>query len=293
MNYKVTRHILTGENVDYLSTANKDSGLYAEGLPDTLVFHYTALDSLESALNVLCDPNVKASAHLVIGRDGRIAQLIPFNKIAWHAGNSEWQNRFGLNKYSIGIELDNAGKLSKTGDLYKAWYGGLIPPEDVFYGIHRNESSPAFWHAYTEKQLACTFEVCRILRDKYAISTIVGHEEIAPDRKIDPGPAFPLDKLRSRLFEDRSSDAPLTPPATPENICKSGKANGIVTAASLNFRSTPKINAEPISAPLARDTKVVVLKEEKGWYQVCVWQTGWVKKEYIKIIDQPIGAERY
>ncbi|MBN1478827.1 N-acetylmuramoyl-L-alanine amidase [candidate division KSB1 bacterium] len=285
MDYKVVRHILAGDSVEYIATAHKDSGFYAEDLPDTLVIHYTALGSLESAVSTLRDPNVKASAHLVIGRDGRIAQLIPFNKIAWHAGQSEWRGRTGMNKYSIGIEIDNAGKLSKSGDIYKTWYGGLIPPEDVYYGPHRNELSPAYWHAYTEKQIICVFEVCQVLRDKYGISTIVGHEEISPGRKIDPGPAFPLDKLRTQLLEDRSTDAPISHPEAPDSILNNGRKRGIVTASSLNFRAAPKYHAEPICAPLARDTTVTILKEEKGWYQVHVSQTGWVKKEYIKIID--------
>mgnify|MGYP006283743277 CR=1 FL=1 len=285
MDYKVTRHILAGDDVEYLATAHKDSGFFDEGLPDTLVIHYTAGGSLEGAVNALRDPHVRASAHLVVGRDGRIKQLIPFNKIAWHAGQSSWQGRSGLNRYSIGIEIDNAGKLSKTGDLYKTWYGGIIPQEHVYYGTHRNESSPAYWHDFTEKQITCVFELCRVLRDKYDIVTIVGHEEISPGRKIDPGPAFPLDKLRNVLLEDRSADEPVVRPDEPDASPIPGKKAGIVTASSLNFRSAPNYNAAPLSGPLPNGTKLTVLDEEHGWYKVDVPQTGWVKKEYVRIID--------
>ncbi len=284
MAYKINRHILSGEDVEYLTTSNKDSGVFAEGLPDTIVVHYTAARSLESAVSTLRDPNIKASAHLVIGRDGKIVQIVPFNKIAWHAGTSEWDGRSGLNKYSIGIEIDNAGLLTKNGDIYKTWFGSKISPDDVFYGTHRNQSSPAYWHEYSEKQIKVVFDVCRELRDKYGIKTIVGHEEISPGRKVDPGPAFPLDKLRGLLLEDRSLDGG---EAQPDEGAGAGLSTtqkiGTVTASSLNFRSAPAYNAETISAPLTYGTKVIILKEENGWYQIHAQKTGWVKKEYIKV----------
>lgn len=284
MEYKISRHILSGDMVEYVATSNKDSGPFNDGLPDTLVIHYTAGRSLESSVDTLRDPNVKASAHLVIGRDGKIVQLIPFNKIAWHAGASEWDGRTGLNKYSIGIEIDNAGLLTKSGEKYKTWFGTTISADDVFYGMHRNQSSPAYWHEYTEKQIQVVFDVCRVLRDKYGITTIVGHEEISPGRKVDPGPAFPLDKLRSLLLEDRSVDDGERPAVEGPGASDTAPGKtGIVTASSLNFRSAPAFNADTISEPLKYGTKVIVLKEQDGWYQIHIQQTGWVKKDYIKI----------
>ena len=138
MNYKISRHILSGENVEYFATSGKDSGLFADGLPDTVIIHYTAEGSLEKAVDLLRDPLIKASAHLVVGRNGQVKQLIPFNKIAWHAGQSSWKDRTGLNRYAVGIEIDNAGKLTKVGDQHQTWYGAFIPPEELFYGVHRN-----------------------------------------------------------------------------------------------------------------------------------------------------------
>ena len=280
MDYKINRHILGGDDVEYRTTSNKDSGVFEENLPDTLVIHYTAGRSLESSVNTLRDPNIKASAHLVIGRDGKIVQLIPFNKIAWHAGSSSWNGRSGLNKYSIGIEIDNAGLLTKVGDTYKTWFGATIAAGDVLYATHRNQSTPNYWHTFTEKQIEVVFDVCQVLRDKYGITTIVGHEEISPDRKVDPGPAFPLDKLRGKLVEDRSSeDGLIVPGDGPDAV------TGVVTASSLNFRKSPAYNSPTLTAPLKNGAQVIVLKEQDGWYQIQVPQTGWVKKEYIRIVD--------
>ena len=82
--------------------------------PDNLIIHFTEGQSLDGAVSWLTNPVSQVSAHVVIGRDGQIAQTVPFNIIAWHAGVSSWQGRKQMNKYSIGIELDNAGMLQKT-----------------------------------------------------------------------------------------------------------------------------------------------------------------------------------
>ena len=94
---KITDHVLEGENVEIVP-CDKDSGVFSSGFPDTVVVHYTAAGSISSAVRTLTDPQVKASAHLVIGREGEIMQLVPFNKIAWHAGKSEYQGRKGLRR---------------------------------------------------------------------------------------------------------------------------------------------------------------------------------------------------
>ena len=88
-----------------------------------LVMHYTAGRSAEESIKWLANAAAKASAHRVIGRDGSITQLVPFNIKAWHAGISSWEGRSGLNSYSIGIELDNAGRLTRHGSKWRAWFG--------------------------------------------------------------------------------------------------------------------------------------------------------------------------
>ena len=101
-----------GENISHMKCP-KNKQKFREEFPDTIIIHYTAGRDAESSAKYLCKDNVKASAHLVIGRDGKIIQLVPFDTITWHAGTSEYGSKKGLNKYSIGIELDNAGILKK------------------------------------------------------------------------------------------------------------------------------------------------------------------------------------
>ena len=99
-------------------------------------------------------------------------------------------------------------------------------------------------------------------------------------------PAFPLDKLRGRLVEDRSTNDGLQPPTEgPDAVIDTPQKTGIVTASSLNFRSAPAYNAATITEPLKYGTKVIIIKEQDGWYQIHKQQTGWVKKDYIKIDD--------
>jgi N-acetylmuramoyl-L-alanine amidase len=160
--------LLEGTGVKYIATQGKDSGLYADGQPDTIIIHFTAGRDLDSAIATMRDPGVKASAHLVVGReDGLVKQIVPFNRIAWHAGESRYGTRTNINRYSIGIEIDNAGRLEKTGNRYKAWFGRFYEEKDVFAGVHRNESRESYWHAYSESQIDAVFSICRALRDTF------------------------------------------------------------------------------------------------------------------------------
>lgn len=77
-------HRLEGDGIPFRESPNH-GGLFEPGLPDTIIIHYTAGSSAESSVKVLCDPKRKASAHLVVGRDGSVTQLVPFNTVAWHA----------------------------------------------------------------------------------------------------------------------------------------------------------------------------------------------------------------
>lgn len=284
MHFSLNREgLLQGEGVENLPATDKDSGPFSDNLPDMIVIHYTAGSSLSSAVQTLRDPAVKASAHVVLGRDGTLKQLVSLNRIAWHAGRSHYQDRSGINRYSLGIELDNAGRLNKVGPEYRSWFGRSYPRQEVFAGVHRNETELSYWHAFSEAQLERTFELCRFLAERLGIHHIVGHEEIAPHRKADPGPAFPLNKLRQMIFEDRGEDASDTEeqgfPAEPAAL-RTGK-RGIVIAGKLNFRKGPSVTADRIGEPLRQGTELEILEDLSGWLKVRVLQTGWVKKDYI------------
>lgn len=272
---KIQDHLLSGNNIEIEQTPNI-SGEFKSGLPDTLVIHYTGGSSAESSVRHLCKKTAKASAHLVIGRDGKLFQLAPFNIVTWHAGRSSWKGRDGLNKYSIGIELDNAGELSDNGNgKFISWFNRVYASDEVFSGIQRNRTTASFWHAYTEEQLEKTFDVCELICEHYNIKEIVGHEEIAPARKLDPGPAFPLDRMREQILtENRRSEEAENSPGEP--------TQSFVNVSKLNIRKGPGVQYEMAGEPLLNGAIVKPLKTNNGWTEVEYNVRGWVSSQYIK-----------
>ena len=264
MTLKIENHLLVGDGVKHQLITGKDSGLFKR--LDTIVYHYTASTTLESAVNTLANSKVKACAHLVIGDNATIIQLVPFNKITWHAGESKWRDRTDLNKYSIGIEIRNAGYLTKSGTIYRTVYGTQVPKEEVIYAQHRNEKASRYWEVYKEKQLAVIKEISELLIDVYDIKFMLGHEEVAPGRKTDPGPAFPLDKLRSDLLTNNRQDAFPLP------------TEGIITSA-VNLRRDSSTLTSPLGT-ISSGTKVAIVGEKNGFYETLI--RGYIKKEFIE-----------
>lgn len=267
---EIKDHLLQGSNVKFKKTPNH-SGEYRKGDLDTVIIHYTA-GPYGPALATLTNPRVKASAHLIVDRDGSVTQLVPFNIIAWHAGKSKWKNHVGLNKYSIGIEIVNSGPLTKSGKIYRAWYGAAFTEDDVIYAEHRNQSIKRYWQTYTSEQIATVNEICQLLIDSYGITEIAGHEEIAPRRKTDPGPAFPLDRMRNKLLHsNRDEDGD-----DDDNL-----KNGRVLASALNIRQAPSKDGVKIAKALHKNQKVKILAHKEGWYKVSTEIEGWVSSKYI------------
>ena len=239
--------------------------------PAYLVLHYTAGRSLESSVAHFARRESQASAHLLVGRDGRVVQMVPFDRAAWHAGRSAWKDVQGLNQHSIGIELDNAGRLARSADGdFRAWFQGVYRAADVVTARHRHEQVEAYWHAYTDAQVDAVLEIATVLVRTYQLKEILGHDDIAPGRKSDPGPAFPMESLRAAVF-GRNDDAP--------ERCT-------VTASLLNLRSGPG-RAHPIVAQLARAVTLDLLERREGWARVAVPGRdlrGWVSSDYIASI---------
>jgi len=128
---------------------------------DMLILHYTDMLSAEEALNRLKDPKSKVSAHYLISKEGFIYSLVAEEKRAWHAGISFWQERTSLNHNSIGIELDNPG--------------------------HSNGYQP-----FPPVQMNALIDLIKDIRTRWDIPDhyILGHSDIAVDRKLDPGELF-------------------------------------------------------------------------------------------------------
>ena len=127
-----------------------------------IIIHYTAMQNHQEALEYLCKKNNKVSSHFLIAKSGRVFSLVDIKDRAWHAGISYWRGFSDINSKSIGIELDNSGCLLN-------------------------------FEKYETKQIESLIELIKYILKKYKIKhyEILGHSDIAPYRKIDPGKKFP------------------------------------------------------------------------------------------------------
>lgn len=241
--------------------------------PEYLVIHYTAGRSASSSVNWLTNRDAQASAHLVIGRDGSVTQLVAFNRKAWHAGVSRWAGRDNVNSFSIGIELDNPGKLTRNADGWMSAWGDPVAPGQVVEAVHKNGGSLTGWHTYSGEQLEMLRDVATCLVRKYNLRDIIGHDDIAPSRKSDPGPAFPMDSIRSAALGRVQETADVHR-----------------TTATLNIRSGPGVEHEKLDfGPLPDGTQLELIGENGVWRKVDVLdeidgdthRTGWVHGHYI------------
>ncbi len=133
---------------------------------DILVLHYTGMRTADEALARLCDPEAKVSAHYTIGRDGRVFAHVPEERRAWHAGVSWWAGEKNVNGRSIGIELVNPGHEF-----------GYVP--------------------FAEAQIAALIDLAGAILKRHPIppNRVLGHSDVAPARKEDPGELFPWAQL--------------------------------------------------------------------------------------------------
>jgi N-acetylmuramoyl-L-alanine amidase len=131
-----------------------------------LILHYTGMRSAEDAIERLCDPAARVSAHYVVEENGTIWRLVPDSERAFHAGRSCWGGGSDLNNVSIGVEIANPGH---------EW--GYCP--------------------FPEEQMTAVERLCGALLRRYQIPShrVVGHSDIAPDRKSDPGELFDWPRL--------------------------------------------------------------------------------------------------
>ena len=134
-----------------------------------IIIHYTGMKKENDAIKRLCNPTSKVSSHYFIKKNGKVLNLVPDLYTAWHAGKSKWKKFKSLNEYSIGIEITNPG--------------------------HKNG-----YKKFTLKQINSLIKLLRYLVKNYSIKreNILGHSDIAPFRKKDPGEKFPWRKLADK-----------------------------------------------------------------------------------------------
>ena len=164
---EIKENLLKGENIEEKRTPNLYSPpqFKLPDLPDSIVIHYTAMSKASDAVKALTNKNIRASAHLVMARDGKIFQLAPFNYRTWHAGKSAFNGRSGYNHYSIGIEIDNLGWLEKYDGFYSRPelidHNIKINEDDVLSANHKNPRvKKKFWHKYTDIQVCLLLNQC-------------------------------------------------------------------------------------------------------------------------------------
>lgn len=192
--------------------------------PRFLVMHFTS-GGFDGAVEWLCNGNRpnRSSAHLVISEAGEVVQLVPFDRAAWHAGPSAWRDVTGtLNPVAIGIELANYGELDGAPGRY-SFAGRPVPDARVLVARHKNGGQMQPWHTYPSAQIATAIEVARALDAAYRFEEIVGHDDIAPLRKTDPGPAFDMAGFRTAVGTSAPPSPKAAPPASTTPAAKPAK----------------------------------------------------------------------
>jgi N-acetylmuramoyl-L-alanine amidase len=152
---------------------------------DMLVLHYTGMESAAAALDRLCDPASEVSAHYLIEEDGTVWHLVPEDRRAWHAGRSFWAGNTDINSRSIGIELANPGH------------------------------GPGY-HPFADAQMVALEGLCRDILSRFPIRShlVLGHSDVAPGRKQDPGELFDWQRLAAAGIGLWPAAA--APPANPD-----------------------------------------------------------------------------
>lgn len=213
---RIENHRLVGVTPDFRPEFQLDEQggpLPAQGL--VAVIHYAVTGSAGATAAVL-RAREYVSCHLSIDASGRIVQQVPFDRVAWHAGASEYRGRKDVNKFSLGIEIGNPGPLLKAdGGGFKTtwgapWAGGVLE------AWHPNTPGRGwrYWAEYSQTELDLCAHICTLWKLEYGIVDVVGHDEIAVPvgRKSDPGPAFPMHWLRGVVFPNRTDTEPVPPP---------------------------------------------------------------------------------
>lgn len=281
--------------VSYRASPHRNAGF--GGNPRRfLVMHYTGGSSGQSSVDWFVNPASKVAAHIVIDRDGTVRQCVPFGDRAWHCGSSNWRDAqgrtyTGLNDFSLGIELANAGACRQTAT--GAWRNGLgvtVAASDIVQAEHRHGSiyfSPNSyvpsghvarpgWEVFPEAQLIAARAVAAALIEHYGLIEVVGHDDISPGRKSDPGPLFDMADFRNAL-EGEGGGGPATWRVRPG------------TPGGLAIRVGPgKDHAKVQEQNLAVGTEVSLNQMAGLWWHVTVLDAagdnlldGWVYSPYL------------
>ena len=118
---------------------------------------------------------------------------------------SYWKGMRYLNYYSIGIELDNAGRMTRNGNIWRTSFKKDYPDGEVIEAIHKFDRKPYGWHNYPSEQIQAIIDLCKLLVTQYGIKEILGHDDIRPKAKWDPGCHFQWSMSAFRSLDPRET----------------------------------------------------------------------------------------
>lgn len=275
--YKIRNHKLAmgAGNVPFVKSPNTGGALAAK----FLVIHYTASGPSFDTAAYFAKPSAEVSAHLVIRRDGTVIQCVPFDVVGWHAGDSHWTDKTGqyhqgLNQHSIGIEIENWGALRRAGSGWVSWTDAAVDAGKVIEARHKYGVPDGGWETYTEAQIESTLEAARAICAAYGIDEIIGHDDISPGRKSDPGPAWSMNSFKAKVLGRNVNGPPTWTVRSPTG---------------LNIRSGPGMEHPALRPNPLPDGSVVIVHEASGqWRFVSVLNaagqpdfSGWVHGSFL------------
>lgn len=228
LDVNVVTGVLSGTNVRQFPCIYRGGRLLA---PEVIVVHFTA-GAAGAKKSIEWMNKAETSSHVVIDRQGAIWQALPFTKVAYHAGKGDWEGYHNtLNHHSFGIELSNLGPMWRTPrGQFVDCYGreqtdrravqmphrnaerldprkllGAAYDKIVAHGIKAPDFKRCEWEVFPDEQTKALQRLCSLLVTRFpTIRAIIGHDSYAPTRKIDPGPALPLEKLLGWMPQGRT-----------------------------------------------------------------------------------------
>ena len=281
----VVKHkLFAGENRSYKFIKAADGNYdrrVGSNQPKFIIIHFTTGTDIRQTINTFRDPDAGVSTHLIIGRDGRVIQCVPFDHAAQHCGFSYWEDNGNLNKCTIGIEIDNAGFLSKSWDGKWVRKHTVIPTEKVTPARHVKDFSIRHWEGFTLQQLEATFAIVAALKAAYPIQDILGHDDINIKFRRDPGPLFKthMANWRDKLFK-RKHAAFTQYQTISENDSK-------VTLYRDHLGKPPDLNHPLVEGVRLKAKQMIRIVDDFGyWSQIRVaGRIGWVESKYINTLS--------
>jgi N-acetylmuramoyl-L-alanine amidase len=275
-------HLLVTEDnrrIKFIAAHEKNYNPDKKLEPRFVMIHFTTGTHMQQTIHTFLNPENGVSSHLLVGRTGRVVQFVPFDKVAFHCGLSTWEEERDLNRFAIGIEVDNAGQLRTTEKGFMR-RDKVIPNDQVRKKKHWKESFERPWQTFTEEQIRVVQEIVGVLKERYpTIKEILGHDMVNLVNRLDPGPFYPLGELREAILGDPQQ--PITSYRTTEK-CPIYENLG---------NQPPKLLPHPDFGELPQNSTVRVKEVHDHWSLVKVKQSsqanlsekeGWVLSDSIE-----------